>query len=183
MTETQLLTVNEAARLMERSKTHVCTLARQGHLDAQKRGKFWFIEPASIERYMQETAAKQMPAILDDPEELAEVYRQTGTLRALALEIGCSHATVRLALRRHGITIPTRRQVARKQAAPEPVDLKRWMDVAIIYYKRGLPEAGICPPRPEEMCPVHCEGRDWCLDGGECVMAGDSHWTKGENND
>ena len=167
----KVLTVRQAARIMDRSNSHICALARQGELDAKKWGKFWFIDPASVQRYMDEVAVKPMPEELDDPEALEKLYQEHGTFKAVADALGCNKATVGSALRRHGITIRNRREAATPEFIPEPVDLKRWMDVAIIYHKAGLHKAGIRPPRPEEMCPPNCPGRDWCLDGGECVMA------------
>jgi len=176
VSDDKVLTVRQAARIMERSNSHVCTLARQGELDAKKWGKYWFIDPASVRRYMDEVAVKPLPEVLDDPEALEKLYHETGTLRNLATEIGCDRVTVRNALCRHDIEIRTRSQVARKamkEAPPAPVDMRRWMDVAIIYYQAGLHKVGIRPPAPDEMCPPHCHGRDQCLDGGECIMAGD----------
>jgi len=178
MSDDRVLTVRQAARIMDRSHTCVCTLARQGELDAKKWGKYWFIDPASVQRYMDEVAVKPMPEALDDAETMEKLYRDHGTFQAVAAVLGCNKATVGNALRRHGITIRNRREAATPEFIPEPVDLKRWMDVAIIHYKTGLHKAGIRPPRPEEMCPPNCPGRDNCLGDGPCVMGGNGNRRK-----
>jgi len=167
---TDLLTVNQAAQLIKRSNSHVCNLARQGKLDAQKRGKFWFIDPASVQTYLDETAVKPMPEELDDRVALEKLYEEHGTFQGVANVLGCNKATVGSALRRHEIKIVNRRQAATPPFIPEPVDLKRWMDVAIICLR-----AGVKPQVPGQMCPPNCPGRDWCLDGGECIMAGNGN--------
>ena len=123
VSDDKVLTVRQAARIMERSNSHVCTLARQGELDAKKWGKYWFIDPTSVRRYMDEVAVKPLPEVLDDPEALEKLYHETGTLRNLATEIGCDRVTVRNALCRHDLEIRTRSQVARKamkEAPPGP---------------------------------------------------------------
>lgn len=58
--------------------------------------------------------AKKLPAILDDKEGLAEMYK-TRTIKQIADKIGCSATTVNRALRRHGI----RRRPAHRMHHPD----------------------------------------------------------------
>ena len=171
-----LLTVRQAARLIGCSEKTVTEQARRKKLAGHKKGKYWRIELASAERYRREVATRRPQPILEDAEAMETLYRDLGTYDAVAKELGISKATVGYHLRRHGIHIPDRSQVARKTVRPEPtaVKLKRWMDVYLRYHRRGLVKAGIRPPRPQDLCPRDCEGRDRCLDG-VCVMAGNGN--------
>ena len=170
MTDTDSLTPTEAGELIGVSRNHMTTLAREGTVKAYKDGKFWRIDRASALRYGQKLEAKKPPKILDDAQALEAMYQELGTLHRVADLIGCDKATVANALRRHGIAIQNRREAARPTYVPQPVEMERWMDVAIIYLRRGLR-----PPHPDEMCPPNCPGRDDCLDRPGCKMNGNGN--------
>ena len=170
MSATDLLTVRQAARLMGCSEKTVTEQARRGTLDGHKEGKYWRIERASAQRYVDQRTLQRTSPILADAEALEALYRELGTFGAVARELGCSKYTVGRYLRQHGIEIVNRRLAATPPYVPEPVTLERWMDVAIILLKNGIK-----PQRPEEMCPPNCPGRDQCLDDGPCIMAGNGN--------
>lgn len=161
---TTLLSVQETAAKMSVTCKHVYTLARRGAIASRRGNGPVMLEKASVEAYMAHTAAKPLPAILENPEELRKRYNELRSQADLAKEIGVRRSTLRKALRRHGIPILTRSQASRPQYRPQKVSLKRWMDVAIIFL-----EHGVKPPALTEMCPPNCPGREQCLDGGDCI--------------
>ena len=165
MTKTQLLTVREAANLAGCSEKTISDLARRRKLAAHKEGKYWRIELASAERYREERATRGTLPILEDPDALEKLYREHGTLQAVADQIGSNKNRVGHAMRKHGLQVQTRRDAATPPFIPRPVSLKRWQDLAPIYLARGLR-----PPKREEMCPRNCPGWGECLNTEGCVM-------------
>ena len=161
-----LLTPQEAEQVLPYTSNHIRELVRTGRLEARKdsRGR-WQISRSAIKKFLAEYQPHQLPAVLDQPRELERLYRIAGSQDRLAAMVGCAELTLRKALQRHQIRVTSKADAASGPYVPEPVTLSRWMDVAIIFMQRGVK-----PPTMAEMCPPNCPGREWCLDGGECIQ-------------
>lgn len=176
MSEQNLITTHEAAKLAGVGARRITVLAAAGRLDGKKVSGQWRIDPESVQAYLDSQAP---PAILDQPEKLEAVYREAGSYIAAAEVIGCDKKTVAKAIHRHGIKpnpaywsrpkSGSGTRVKRKTTAAERKRL-RWMDMAIIFLQHGL-----TPVPLAEMCPIDCPGRDSCMDGGPCVMGGNGN--------
>ena len=103
------LTTRQAAEKLGIAAKTLTEWARLSKIEAHKRGRVWYIDLASLDRYMRESGPRTLPPELHDPAALDRLYRETGSLRALAKRLGCCVDTVRKAVRRHGIEIPYRR--------------------------------------------------------------------------
>ena len=172
MTEsaTSTITVRQATEEYGLAAKTLTEWARLEKIKAHKAGKRWRIDHADLVQYIEENGPRSLPPELDDQATLQRLYRETGSMDALARRLGCAKDTVRKAIHRHGIEVTTRSQAATPPFVPRPVGLKRWMDVAIILLQRGLK-----PARPEEMCPPNCPGRVDCLDTDHCVLQGNGN--------
>jgi len=156
----------EAANLIGCTQKYVNAMARDGRLEASKNGKCWVINRASVDRYLDEVDRKKPAPELEDPVAMARLYRELGTFRAVARELGCCKATVRQALRKHNIPITNRREAARPKYVPRMPSTDRWHELVPIYN-----EYSVSPPALDEMCPRNCPGWSDCLNRDGCIMA------------
>jgi len=169
VTDRNLITTQEAAKLAGISPRRLTILAKEGRIEGRKVSGRWKLDPASVQAYV---ASQALPAILEQPEKLEAVYREAGSYIAAAQIIGCNKKTVAKAIKRHGIKPHACNATRRPRRPSRPRNLRttardrnrrRWIDMAVIFLERGL------KPIPlEEMCPMNCPGRSDCLDG-HCI--------------
>lgn len=164
-----LLTSAQVADQLGVSTRYVSELARRGELPGRQEGRWWYYDPADVERYRAQRAGRNggsKPRILQDGEALAALYDECGTVTAMAQELGCGVWSVHEAMRRHGITVERwPRPQKRRSAPPDP---RRYYAVAAVFGHHGQR-----PPPAGELCPPGCaaldDDRD-CLDVGRCLL-------------
>ena len=130
------------------------------------------IDAAAIHDEPDQMSSAERSEILKDKGKLEALYQKHRNQKRVARELGCSLTTVKRAMRRHGIQAQSRAECARGRKRLAPATISRWQDMVEIFKARG-----VRPPTLEEMCPVNCPGRDWCLESNECYMA-----TEAQNN-